>query len=110
MRLLDSGRAGVGAGDYARSHNNTIVRGTVGITACDWCSIEQNLIFENSYGVSVGGGLVLGNAIVRSNLYGLFPYFGPVGYGNNMLFENFEAPVYGPAIQLHPNVCEPTCP
>ena len=110
MRLIDNRLRAVGAGDYARINNNTVLYAIVGIGECNWCSIEQNLITDNSYGVSVGGGMVLGNAIVRSNLNGLLAYFGPVGYGNNILFESFQAPVYGPAIQLHPNVCEPVCP
>ena len=111
IRLLDSRIAGVSATGNARIHNNTIVYAVEGISVCVRCSIEQNLITYNSTGVSVSGGLVLGNAVVRSNLYGLSAYTSePVGYGNNILFESFQAPVYGPAIQLHPNVCEPACP
>ena len=34
------------------------------------------------------------------------------GYGNNMLFGNNggNTQVFGGAVQLHPNVCQPACP
>jgi hypothetical protein len=112
MRLVNG--SGVFGGTESRILNSTIANGTTGIV-CPGCLIEQNVITGNtSFGISIpdGGGQVLGNVIVGNGNYGISTFAVSTGYGNNILFGNAGggAQVAGPAIQLHPNVCEPACP
>ncbi|MPZ55045.1 MAG: phytase [Rhizobiales bacterium] len=116
MRIVSSGH-GVALEKGSRIRNSTIANGSAaGITSCKQCLIEQNVVTGNGLsGISVAGGSVLGNVIAGNGDYGLVSSTGDAiwaGYGNNLLFGNNggNAQVFGPAFQLHPNVCQPACP
>jgi len=114
MRILFiDGGFGIGVKGYQSSiRDNTVVNCVVGVF-CSECLIEQNLIsWSVTEGVLGTGGVLVGNVIVSSGLRGLLTGTGtpPVGYGNNLFFDNKDDSVSGNAVQQHPNVCDPACP
>jgi len=115
MRIVSTG-TGILAEADSQIRDSTIVDGGVGIICRNRCLIERSVISGNTgNGVNASGGAtLLGNAIVDNGGYGLLAGAVSVGYGDNILSGNdaggIGIQVLGPALQLHPNACEPACP
>jgi hypothetical protein len=114
MRIIFNG-TGIFVGPYAQIRNSTVANSPRGNISClRTCLIEGSVITgaANGAGISMTGGTVLGNVVVSNKIGGLIADQVEVGYGNNILVGNNSggAQVRGPAVQLHPNVCDPACP
>jgi len=113
MRVL-SNRTGIFIGPHAQIRDSTIANSQGGNLSCaDSCLIEGNVITASAdgAGIAITGGTILGNVIV-GNRFGVVADVTTTGYGNNILVGNNSggAQVTGPAVQLHPNACNPACP
>jgi hypothetical protein len=114
MRIIFNG-TGIFVGPYAQIRNSTVANSPRGNISClRSCLIEGSVITgaANGAGISMTGGTVLGNVVVSNKIGGLIADQVEVGYGNNIVVGNNSggAQVRGPAVQLHPNVCDPACP
>ena len=114
MRIVGNS-TGIFIGPHAQIRDSTIANSQGGNIGCvDSCLIEGNVIVgsQNGAGITMTGGTVVGNVLVANKFWGLVSDVTPTGFSNNVLVGNNSggAQVAGPAVQQHPNVCDPACP
>lgn len=124
LLLLDNGLQGLIAGDGARIAHSTVASNGAGIRCERGCLIEASNIYHNGPGNGVGvqitSGMIVGSLIWGNRSFGIHvgalvgaPGGGPVGFGDNTLFENNNGgPQVGgtPLGVMRPNYCVPACP